>query len=268
MGREKEEKVVVPQQPAISRQLQYREQLIKWNPYSLKNLALCYEFRTGPDTRSVRIVPDACVDFLFRLDLDHPAAIVEGAQVSPTELEVAPNTLYFGFKPYSSKGMCSLRTGWAELCGHRVPMEEQLPASGILERMTQAETFDQRVSAVREFALGQLADKTYQPDFVEFAELRLCRAKGNLRIDDLSDFTGYSGRYCRAKFKEAHGISIKHYSDIMRVQNAVRMLSGGADIQDVVFENGYFDQPHLNREFRFYTCETPLRYLQTVRKRA
>ena len=82
-------------------------------------------------------------------------------------------------------------------------------------------------------------------------------------MDTLNEYTGYTGRYCREKFKEALGISIKSYANIMRFQNAVRGLFNAQNddcLSDVVFDNGYFDQSHLNREFRRYSGEPPLSY--------
>ena len=255
----------VPQQPALKRQVSYREQLVKWNPFSVKNLALCYEFRTGREARRIQVVPDACLDFLFRLDQTGPSAVVTGVQTAPVTLELAPDAVYFGFKPYSTKGMRSLTAPWTELREQRTDLT---PCGRILEQLDQAASFAERVQAIRGFALETLADTGYHPDFVEYAELKMCRAFGNLRVEDLADYTGYTGRYCREKFKEAHGISIKRYSNIIRVQNAIRMLSREEppEIADVVFENGYFDQSHLNREFRLYTGDTPLHYCQSLHR--
>lgn len=255
-------KNIVPLQPDMKRQLCYQEKLIKWNPYAIKNLALCYEFRTGKEGRTIRLVPDACLDFLFRFGAGGPAAVVTGVQTSPISLELDPDTVYFGFKPYSSKGMRAFSANWADLREQRADLGDLLPSGEILEKLDQAASFGERVEMIHRFALDFLVDDTYRPDFVEYSELKLCSAKGNLRIEDLTDYTGYTGRYCREKFKEAMGISIKRYSNIIRVQNAIRMLSqtDRPELADVVFENGYFDQSHLNREFRLYTGETPLHY--------
>ena len=78
----------------------------------------------------------------------------------------------------------------------------------------------------------------------------------------MADFTGYSGRYCREKFKEAAGVSMKQYSNIIRFQNVVRMLEQepAPSLSDIVFENGYFDQSHLNREFKQFSGESPLHF--------
>lgn len=266
MGERENQEVVVPLQPAMKKQLCYQEKLIKWNPYSLKNLALCYEFRTGGEARSIQLVPDACLDFLFRFGKNGPSALVTGVQTTPISLELAPDTVYFGFKPYSVKGMRRLAAPWTELREGQADLTELMDCGQFLEELNNADCFSERVRAIREFTRSRFADDSYSPDFVEYAELKLCGTRGNLRIDDLANYTGYTGRYCREKFKEAHGISIKRYSNIIRVQNAIRMLSReeAPEMADVVFENGYFDQSHLNREFRLYTGYTPLNYQRNV----
>ncbi|MEG1857397.1 MAG: helix-turn-helix domain-containing protein [Pseudoflavonifractor sp.] len=255
---------IVPLQPELSRQLRYSERLLRWNPYSKKNLALCYQFQTGPESSPIRLIPDACIDFLFKCDRNAPTAVVSGVQSAPRELLLESDTVYFGFKPYSPKGMQPLAATWNELADGTIPLQDDRRDAGwVAELLASKETFDERILAVADFAQKELADPSYTPDFVELSELQLCNARGNLRVDSISDYTGYTGRYCREKFKEAHGISIKSYSDIMRFQNTVRMLAQPDHpdlLADIVFENGYFDQSHLNREFRRFTGDTPLRF--------
>lgn len=256
----------VPLQPGISRQLCYNERLLKWNPYSKKNLTLCYQFQTGSQCHDIRLIPDACIDFLFKCGPDAPSAVVSGIQTVPREVTLEPNATYFGFKPFSAKGMSPLPIPWRELTDSSVDMETLTGAGWVAELLSDKKTFDERIDAIADFAL-RLTDPDYTPDFIEYAELRLCQAKGNLRMEEISDYTGYTGRYCREKFKQAHGISIKSYSSIMRFQNVVRMLSNrekDIPMADIVFENGYFDQSHLNREFRRFSGDTPLRFRQNV----
>lgn len=257
---------IMPLQPELSGQLRYREHLLKWNPYSQKNLALCYQFQTGSDGAPIRLIPDACVDFLFKCNPDSPSAVVSGLQTVPRELLLEPDTVYFGFKPYSPKGMRQFGSSWAELVDHRVDLAEDVPGTGwVAELLASKTSFDERIDAVTKFAQNQLADSDYTPDFIEYSELRLCVACGNLKLDSISDYTGYTGRYCREKFKECHGISVKSYSNMMRFQNAVRLLThtdGAESLADVAYQTGYFDQSHLNREFRRYTGDTPLRFRQ------
>lgn len=256
------EKNLVPLQPDLRCRPSYREALVKWNPYSFKNLALCYEFRTGGDPEPLKLIPDACPDFLFRLENGSVSAAVSGLQTGPVTLELAPNAVYFGFKPYSVKGMRRLDAGWSELRGRRGSLRELMDCGSLLEELAATDCFARRAALVSGFAAVNLADKSYRPDAMEHVELHLCNRKGNLRMEDVADFTGYSGRYCREKFKEAAGVSMKRYSDIIRFQNVVRMLEQdpAPSLSDIVFENGYFDQSHLNREFKRFSGESPLRF--------
>ena len=257
------DRTVVPLQPQLSRQAQYSERLLEWNPCAKKNLALCYQFRTGAGPAPIRILPDACPDFLFLCDPSRPSAFVSGLITAPRELELRPDSLYFGFKPYSVKGMRPLRIPWCELVDHRVTLEEQLSVEGVLEAMASAETFDARIKAIHAFALAHLSDQAYSPDFVEFSELQLCNARGNIRTEAVSERSGYTDRYCRTKFKEALGVSLKQYASIMRFQNAVRMMPSHC-LADVVYDNGYFDQPHFNHEFRRFAGDTPIHFRKTM----
>lgn len=269
MKRQTVEETLVPLQPAMRSKSHYQERLVKWNPYSMKNLALCYEFRTGEEEETLELIPDACPDFMFCIG-SRPTAVVMGVQSAPCSLRLEPNAVYFGFKPYSVKGMRELSAGWAELLNTCVAMGDQVDCGFLLERMVKAPDFGERIRVMCAFAEAELADNGYTPDFVEYSELRLCNARGNLKVEDIASFTGYSGRYCRERFKESYGLSIKRYSNIIRFQNAMRMLADERveDLSDIVFENGYFDQPHLSREFKLYSGDSPLHYRQSVLKMA
>jgi AraC-like DNA-binding protein len=51
---------------------------------------------------------------------------------------------------------------------------------------------------------------------------------------------------------------------IIRFDRALRLLqsSEGQTLADVVFEAGYYDQPHMNREFRRFTGGSPGDFLR------
>jgi AraC-like DNA-binding protein len=139
----------------------------------------------------------------------------------------------------------------------------------VLENLTIAQSFSERVRAMRTFTCEHIIDPDYVPDLVEFAEHKLCAARGAVSIEAMGEYTCYSNRYCWEKFKDACGISQKSYANIMRFQNAVRMLTGDgsgtrSNLADVIVANGYFDQSHLNREFRRFTNNTPRRFLKAL----
>jgi hypothetical protein len=84
----------------------YKEKLIDWNILSVKKGALCYQFKTGSnaDECSVQLLPDACLNILFECDQTNPRALFSGYFFKSKQLDLKPETRYFGFKPYSSLG--------------------------------------------------------------------------------------------------------------------------------------------------------------------
>ena len=194
---------IVPLQPELSQQLHYSERLLKWNPYSKKNLALCYQFQTGRDGTPIRLIPDACIDFLFKCDRENPVAVVSGVQTAPGRAGAGPpDSVYFGLSHTAPRGCVLWARPGTSSPTPRSPWRDDLRDAGwIAERLAAQETFDQRIAAIADFARLELTDDTYTPDFVELSELQLCQARGNIRMEVISDYTGYTGRYCREKFK-------------------------------------------------------------------
>lgn len=65
------------------------------------------------------------------------------------------------------------------------------------------------------------------------------------------DASGYSDRHMRRLFQENVGTSPKAASRICRLRNAVRGMSQlDLPLSQIAARSGYFDQAHLNREFR------------------
>lgn len=259
---------IVPLQPHLRCLHRYKTKITKWNPYTLKNSAICYQFETGENDQLTHFIPDGCPDFFFCCNKDDSMGIVRGIQRMPQSLVLTSNSLYFGFKPYGTKGIRQLEVNWAELADSQIPIKELIKGSNVVEELAIARNFKERVEIILKFAVNELVDEKYTPDFVEYTTLHICNTQGkNFKVKEISNYTGYSARYCLEKFKESNGISIKNYSDIMRFQNVIRMLASKDNdelLSDIVFENGYFDQSHLNREFKHYTNNTPLSFKHKV----
>lgn len=64
-------------------------------------------------------------------------------------------------------------------------------------------------------------------------------------------------RTVQSRFVRAVGLSRRTVRVIERARRAARLLRAGAAIADVVFEEGYHDQPHLTRSLRELIGHTP-----------
>ena len=89
---------------------------------------------------------------------------------------------------------------------------------------------------------------------------------GAVSIAQLRDHVGWSKTRLTTKFVEQVGVSPKQYARVMRFSHALRRLHGGrASLVDVAIEAGYYDQPHLNAEFRQLSGFTPTEFLHAHR---
>ncbi|WP_308615925.1 helix-turn-helix domain-containing protein [uncultured Enorma sp.] len=253
-----------PIQPGLETLPGYDERLVVWNPLMAKGQALCYQFSTGPNDSHTLLIPDACANFLFRCDEGGCDLHISGIQSKPVEIDLAPNSVYFGFKPYCVSGMKKFGADWRELIDVTLEDEESLRTfQTIGDVLAKAKTFDQRSELMRDFAFKRLADRDYIQTIVEFAEYKICYASGRVRVQDVVDQTGYTAQYCRKRFRESMGIAIKGYASIMRFQNAIRGFGRDQEMSDVILENGYCDQSHLTKDFKKYSSMTPNEFLRT-----
>jgi AraC-like DNA-binding protein len=241
----------------------YQETVVQnWNERSVKKSAVFYQFRAAESLKScdVTIVPDACVNILLEFDPDDPRTFCSGAFLTPKLLKLKPGIEYFGFKPYSALGLHMGDYAARDMVDKSVPFTEIFPeVSGMVESMSAAVTFEQRVDAFQEFSQAHLIDLQYQPSFVDYMAAIVCSAKTEFISADFERMTGYSDRYCRKRFNDAFGCSPKQYSSIMRLQNTLKSMRWwrSDSLSALAIQHGYYDQAHFIHDFKKYICMTP-----------
>jgi AraC-like DNA-binding protein len=67
----------------------------------------------------------------------------------------------------------------------------------------------------------------------------------------------YSIRTVRRRFLHATGMTHKTIQQIQRAKQAAALLEQGVPILDVVYEAGYFDQPHMTKALKYFLGQTP-----------
>ena len=82
------------------------------------------------------------------------------------------------------------------------------------------------------------------------------------RIATLADETGWSTRHLANRFRAETGLTPKAAARVIRFDATRRRLQrGGASIAEVAATYGYYDQPHLVREFGALAGCSPTRWL-------
>jgi AraC-like DNA-binding protein len=71
-----------------------------------------------------------------------------------------------------------------------------------------------------------------------------------------------SSRTVRHRFLQAVGLTQTCVRQMQRAQHAKTLLEQGVSILDVVYEAGYFDQPHLTRSLKQFIGYTPAQIIR------
>jgi AraC-like DNA-binding protein len=72
-------------------------------------------------------------------------------------------------------------------------------------------------------------------------------------------------RTAQRHFLRTTGLTHSAVRQIERARYATTLLQQGVSILDVVYEAGYFDQPHLTRSLKYYIGQTPAQILDRSR---
>jgi len=157
----------------------------------------------------------------------------------------------------------------SELTGRVVDLEALWGrrATELLERLAEAADWSGRF-AVLDRELSRRANEGPIPDpELERAWLRLEQTSGNLRISDLAEDSGWSRRRLAERFRMQTGLTPKALARVLRFEHAVKLLTGFGhrSLASIADACGYYDQAHLNRDFRELAGCTPTEYVQAWR---
>src|SRR5262249_54367623 len=132
--------------------------------------------------------------------------------------------------------------------------------------VTQGE-YEQAATNLEEFLIEQALVRTYDLKLIQTAAKLLHHTKGQYRIAELADYCQVSVRQLERGFQQVIGTSPKTFARTLRFQEAQRriMFDPGADLTDLAYECGYFDQAHFNKDFKAITGKTPSEYAGQMR---
>lgn len=238
-----------------------------WRPVGYREYACGPElsdiiecFWTTPNSTSVtdRILPDGCMDLVF--DFSASAAVV-GAMRLPRKVPGGKGLLGVRFRPGGLQ--TCLAHNASELTDRHIDLTLLWPqARSLWNRLGEASP-SARV-AVLSSELRALRHST--PDALVRHCVRQIEASGGaLRMDALVRQTGCDARRIQRRFAAHIGLSAKRFARIVRFRRVVKALSGGqTDWAAVAVDCGYSDQPHLIREFKELSGQTPGEVTRTV----
>jgi AraC-like DNA-binding protein len=155
-----------------------------------------------------------------------------------------------------------------ELANRTVPLEDLVPrAEELSTRLRESGSWQERFDLVEAFLARRLADAVEPPAGVAWTWQRLSVTGGRASIGALAEELGWSHRRLIARFRDAIGLAPKTAARVLRFDRAVGALRASpAGLARVAYDCGYFDQAHLNRDFRELAGTTPTAFISSLRE--
>ncbi|WP_132877508.1 helix-turn-helix domain-containing protein [Tamaricihabitans halophyticus] len=143
-----------------------------------------------------------------------------------------------------------------ELSGTVVALDDVWPAQ-LPDRLRALDSWDDRFALVeaaltKRYAAGHSVD----PE-VAFVWQRMVARRGQVRIEQLADETGWSRKRLWTRFRRQIGLAPKRAAQLVRFDHAVHRLAADQSPASVAAESGYVDQAHLHHEVRAFAGVTP-----------
>lgn len=153
-----------------------------------------------------------------------------------------------------------------DMAGRIVPIEALWGRAALLfvERLIAARSWRERFDLLDVMLTEQMADRPETEPEILHAWARLEAAAGNVAIADLAAETGWSRARLADRFRSATGLSPKGAGSVIRFNRAASLAtSSNCSLASVAAECGYYDQAHLDRDFRLFAGCTPTQWRQT-----
>lgn len=228
--------------------------------------------QTGGPIAKLREVPFPGVPLVFTLDgaweLEAPGtkaperltSFVAGLHLAPALVQPTDRSwscIELRLTPLAAHRILGLPMH--ELTNRTVALADLVPeARDLGDRLANASSWAARFELVESFLLRRVAASEICGREVEWSWLELHRSAGRVAIGELANELGWSHRRLIARFREQVGLAPKAAARVLRFDGAARALrSPSRTIGEVAFECGYFDQAHLNRDFRELAGITP-----------
>ena len=136
----------------------------------------------------------------------------------------------------------------------------------LIERCHGAASGDERLRRAVEWVTGRMALSSPLEPAVAWVAGEIARRDGAVSIGELRERTGLSKTRLATLFRAQIGAPPKQYARILRFRRVLsRLQAGGAQLADLALDTGYYDQPHMNAEFRELSGFSPREFLAARR---
>ncbi|MGH6882190.1 MAG: helix-turn-helix domain-containing protein [Hypericibacter sp.] len=158
------------------------------------------------------------------------------------------------------------------LANRVVSLEDLLgrEAGRLVERLHDAKDWETRFTILDGFIAERIAGAPVPAPEIVWALKQLGGSGGNVAIGALATDIGWSRKRLIERFHEQVGLAPKTFGRIIRFNRVIDRLGASrpVNLADIAVDHGYYDQAHLNRDFRQFAGCSPTSYFDPTRPQA
>jgi AraC-like DNA-binding protein len=237
---------------------------LTWRPSALAGLVECIWLFDGRLTqRRERFYPTGDLDLIVQLDV--PFRIVEGqpATACPqTSLAVRSRVLVVRLRPAGALTLFGVPLH--ELTGGTADLHDLIgcEARRLAERLDEASSDRARLLLLGRWITVRLDGRSSTDPSVAYAVSEIERTGGMVPVTNILDRIGASPKRFTRLFETQVGVKPKLFSRIVRFRRLTAALrAGGASFGQTALAHGYYDQSHMNADFREFAGMSPSQFL-------
>jgi len=214
----------------------------------------------GDGAVDVDVVPDACMDILWRADY---GLSVAGPDITPYRMRHTKPTKFVGVRFRPGVAPTVLGVAASELRDQRVDLSDVWGKSATEHLANELESASpDELQPILERAIAKRLSHAPAPDPLVQALVRVLR-RAPVGVASIAADLGISERHLRRRCEVAVGYGPKTLERVLRFQRFCRLAHrSSASLAQLAVESGYADQAHLNREYLRLAGTTPGRARQ------
>lgn len=229
-----------------------------------------------------RFYPTGTLDLLIQLDASSPsfrivdgqpaatpAAALTGMLVTPLVVETpAATTSMIGVRLRPAGAAALFDVPQSALTGSAVSLEDLIGQESrrLTERLHDAPSHEQRLTIMAQWISERMTAGSGTDPQVARAVSEIERARGAVGVSELLAQIGESAKAFRRRFEEQVGVTPKTFARVVRFRRTVEALSrSDVALNEAAVTHGYYDQAHMNAEFREFAGMSPGRFRATAR---
>ena len=238
---------------------------IKKATESIRTTYGIYEFfEASPSSDGNSPIPAGSIELRFYFTKNGVDTYLTGASLGEKEEPVADTIFGVRFLPGKSLYFVQVsveelvknaRTGEATELAIKLSEAPDLYTKSVLFMRTYEKCYETKTSK-KEMLMDTI-------DIDHYIRRRILERKGMLTIRELTEETGYSECYLRKIFSSVHGMPPKTYGQYIRLHHAMGLLRDGRmSLNDIADSCGYYDQSHMNKDFKKFMHCTPETFMK------